>query len=104
MSAHRAQYPNEQPNSDDPLLGSPKSNISSLTEEKPIGCPPRGRISIEEIANRLCIGRRAVYSMLEQCISPGVRLGRRWIVTLAAYEAWERTCGTGFHRGKGGNV
>jgi excisionase family DNA binding protein len=52
------------------------------------------RIAIPEIAERLGIGRLAVYSMLEKKIIPGVRLGRRWIVTLAAYEHWERNCGT----------
>jgi hypothetical protein len=31
--------------------------------------------------------------MLEQRIIPGIRLGRRWIVTRYAYEQWERTCG-----------
>ena len=46
-----------------------------------------------EIARRLNIGRMAVYSMLEQGIIPGVRLGRRWIITRHAYLAWERTCG-----------
>jgi excisionase family DNA binding protein len=51
------------------------------------------RISVEEIARRLEIGRLAVYSMLEQGIMPGIRLGRRWIVTRHAYEQWERTCG-----------
>ena len=51
------------------------------------------RISVLEIARRLNIGRMAVYSMLEQGILPGVRLGRRWIITRHAYLAWERTCG-----------
>jgi excisionase family DNA binding protein len=46
-----------------------------------------------EIARRLDIGRMAVYSMLEQGIMPGLRIGRRWIVTRHAYEQWERTCG-----------
>ena len=63
------------------------------------------RISIPEIANCLSIGRLAVYAMLEQGILPGVRLGRRWIVTRHAYEHWERTCGTaGFQGHVGGNV
>jgi hypothetical protein len=31
--------------------------------------------------------------MLEQGIMPGIRLGRRWIITRHAYEQWERTCG-----------
>ena len=51
------------------------------------------RISVLEIARRLNIGRLAVYSMLEQGIIPGVRLGRRWIITRQAYLAWERKCG-----------
>jgi excisionase family DNA binding protein len=63
------------------------------------------RMSIPEIARRLGIGRLAVYSMLEQGLLPGIRLGRRWIVTRPAFEAWEKTCGlrmgeqtsTGFH-------
>ena len=52
-----------------------------------------GRISALEIARRLNLGRMAVYSMLEQGIIPGVRLGRRWIITRDAYLTWERTCG-----------
>jgi excisionase family DNA binding protein len=51
------------------------------------------RMSVAEIAKRLDIGRLAVYAMLEQGIIPGVRLGRRWIITRHAYEQWERTCG-----------
>ena len=50
-------------------------------------------MSIPEIANRLCVGRIAVYTMLEQGIIPAIRLGRRWIVTRHAFENWERTCG-----------
>ena len=51
------------------------------------------RISVQEIAERLDIGRQAVYVMLEQRMLPGIRLGRRWIITRHAYEHWERTCG-----------
>lgn len=51
------------------------------------------RISVPEIVRRLRIGRKAVYSMLEQGIIPGIRLGRRWIITRHAYLAWEHTCG-----------
>ena len=54
---------------------------------------PSSRISVLEVARRLNVGRLAVYSMLEQGIIPGVRLGRRWIITRHAYLAWERTCG-----------
>jgi excisionase family DNA binding protein len=35
------------------------------------------RMSVEEIARRLDIGRLAVYAMLEQGLLPGIRLGRR---------------------------
>jgi excisionase family DNA binding protein len=52
-----------------------------------------GRIAVSEIAERLGVGRLAVYAMLEQGIIPGIRLGRRWIVTQAAYKQWELTCG-----------
>jgi excisionase family DNA binding protein len=55
----------------------------------------RNRIAVPEIAQRLGIGRLSVYTMLERGIIPGVRLGRRWIVTQPAYEEWERTCGLG---------
>ena len=51
------------------------------------------RMSIPEIARGLQIGRLAVYSMLEQGLLPGIRIGRRWIVTRHAYMEWERTCG-----------
>jgi excisionase family DNA binding protein len=51
------------------------------------------RISVPEIANRLGIGRLTVYAMLERQILPGIRLGRRWIITRHAYDQWERTCG-----------
>ncbi len=54
---------------------------------------PSARISVPEIARRLNLGRLAVYSMLQQGILPGIRLGRRWIITRPAYLAWERKCG-----------
>ena len=61
---------------------------------------PSSRISVLEIARRLDIGRLAVYTMLEQGLLPGIRLGRRWIVTRHAFENWERACGmpTGLQR------
>lgn len=54
---------------------------------------PCSRISVLEIAKRLNVGRLAVYSMLEKGIIPGLRLGRRWIITRQAYLTWESTCG-----------
>ena len=50
-------------------------------------------MSIPEIANRLSVGRVAVYTMLERRVIPAIRLVRRWIVTRYAFEEWERTCG-----------
>jgi excisionase family DNA binding protein len=63
--------------------------IISMNEAKAVS----NRMSIPEIAERLAIGERAVYAMLEQRLLPGIRLGRRWLVTRRAYETWERTCG-----------
>ena len=60
-----------------------------------------GRMTVPEIARRLDMGRVAVYEMLERGILPGIRLGRRWIVTRHAYEHWERTCGTRDRTGLG---
>jgi excisionase family DNA binding protein len=59
---------------------------------------PRGgivtnRLSVQDIARRLEIGRMAVYAMLEHGIIPGIRIGRKWLITRQAYEEWERTCG-----------
>src|SRR5579871_1279676 len=86
------------------------SSPDSLYRTRPVDCvavrntrwqKPAGandmtsRMSIPEIADRLSIGRLSVYAMLEQGIIPAIRLGRRWIVTRHAFEAWERTCGTG---------
>lgn len=57
------------------------------------GAGPSSRILVQEIAGRLSVGRLAVYEMLELRIIPGIRLGRRWIITRHAYEQWEQTCG-----------
>lgn len=55
--------------------------------------PPTPRISIEEITDRLRVGKPTVYAMLERGIIPAVRVGRIWIVTREAYMQWERTGG-----------
>ena len=52
------------------------------------------RITVEQIARRLNIGRQTVYAMLEGGVLPGIRLGQRWLITRHAYEHWEATCGT----------
>ncbi|MGD0497572.1 MAG: excisionase family DNA-binding protein [Bryobacteraceae bacterium] len=56
------------------------------------------RLSVAEIAKRLSVGKMSVYAMLEQGVLPGIRVGKRWLVTRQAYEAWERTCGAGAPR------
>ena len=68
----------------DPLIDSTHPSVT------PTGS---SRVSVPEIAERLDLGRMAVYALLEQGIMPGIRLGRRWIITRQAYEQWERTCG-----------
>jgi len=65
--------------------------MSSSSEVLPVSTC--NRVSIAEITKRLAIGKMAAYEMLEKGILPGIRLGRRWIVTRQAYEQWERTCG-----------
>ncbi len=70
-------------------MPNPRPDCASLDA----AAPSCARITVPEIARRLEIGRLAVYGMLEQQILPGIRLGRRWIITRRAYEQWERTCG-----------
>ena len=65
----------------------------STRDEKVAADVTSSRMSIREIAKRLSVGRLAVYMMLEKGMIPGIRLGRRWIVTRHAFKEWERTCG-----------
>ena len=53
----------------------------------------KARMTPKDVAQRLNVGTRAVYTMLEQGILPGIRLGQRWLITRHAYEEWEKTCG-----------
>ena len=71
----------------------PLPNSDSGRRQDVLSMQPSSRIAVREIAERLNIGRLAVYSMLHQGIIPSVRVGRRWIITRLAYEQWERTCG-----------
>jgi excisionase family DNA binding protein len=41
--------------------------------------PMSARIPVLEIAQRLHVGKRAVYAMLERRQMPGLRVGRKWI-------------------------
>jgi len=53
----------------------------------------KARMTPQDVAKRLNVGTRAVYTMLEQGIIPGIRLGQRWLITRHAYLQWESTCG-----------
>jgi excisionase family DNA binding protein len=80
------------------VSGQPTPSLPSANQFESLAggthTPPTAvRISVKEIAERLGIGRISVYGMLEQKIIPGIRFGRRWIVTRFAYEQWEKTCG-----------
>lgn len=59
----------------------------------PSGLPVKNRLSVADIAARLAIGKMSVYAMLEGGVLPGIRVGKRWLVTRQAYEVWGRTCG-----------
>jgi excisionase family DNA binding protein len=72
--------------------GAPDSGAGRISTSNPAQ-GLSSRMSVEEIAERLNIGRLAVYRMLERGIIPAIRLGRPWIITRHAYEEWERTCG-----------
>lgn len=64
------------------------------------------RLTINDIARRLHIGKMTVYEMLEKGQIPGIRVGKRWLVTRAAYQKWEERCGfereSGNRRGDSG--
>jgi excisionase family DNA binding protein len=68
-------------------------NCESGQRSEVLSNSPSSRITVQEIARRLSIGRLTIYAMLEDGMMPGIRLGRRWIITRHAYEQWERTCG-----------
>ena len=62
------------------------------------------RMTPKNVAKRLNIGTRAVYAMLERRLLPGIRVGKRWIITAHAYEQWEKTCGMGPNSGRAGSI
>jgi excisionase family DNA binding protein len=74
-------------------MSNPLTNSDSGHPREVQSARPSSRMSVPEVARRLDLGRMAVYDMLERGIIPGIRLGRRWIITRHAYEQWERTCG-----------
>ena len=57
----------------------------------------RSRMTIEELSQRLGVGKKAIYKMLQLGKIPSIRGGEgetsRFIVTRHAFEQWEKTCG-----------
>ena len=51
------------------------------------------RITVPEICQRLALGERAVYGLLEAKIIPALRVRKRWVIARYAYEQWEKTFG-----------
>lgn len=78
----------------EPLINTMNSQMP-ICEMKPLISVETRRITVLEIAQRLDVGRLAVYAMLEQKVIPGIRLGRRWIITRHAYEQWSAPVGAG---------
>jgi excisionase family DNA binding protein len=74
-------------------MSDPQNDLDARWRAESVTKRSGSRMSVLQIARRLDIGRLAVYAMLEQGVLPGIRLGRRWIITRHAYEQWERTCG-----------
>lgn len=52
-------------------------------------------ITIPEISRRLGLSEETVYDMLKAGDIPNLRRQRLFIVSRAAYDAWEKTIGTG---------
>jgi excisionase family DNA binding protein len=78
------------------VASAPQQSEISTDDHQPHKHFPRvvsARITVDEIARRLDIGKRAVYVMLESGLMPGLRIGRNWLITRHAYQQWERTAG-----------
>jgi len=54
---------------------------------------PSTRIQVREICQRLQLGRRAVYALLEARIIPSIRVGTRYLIGRHAYEETEKYIG-----------
>ena len=53
------------------------------------------RIQVSEICQRLQLGERAVYGLLEARIIPALRMRKRWLIGRYTYEEWEKNIGKG---------
>jgi excisionase family DNA binding protein len=54
---------------------------------------PAARMTVNEIAADLHLGKRAVLNLLANGQLPAIRMGSRWLVTRIAYERWKENCG-----------
>jgi excisionase family DNA binding protein len=60
---------------------------------EPYNSKGSARILVPEICERLALGPRAVYALLEAHIIPSIRVGNRWVIARYAYEQWEKDFG-----------
>ena len=54
---------------------------------------PSARITVREICQRLQLGERAVYALLEAHVIPSIRMRTRYLIGRHAYEEWEKHFG-----------
>jgi excisionase family DNA binding protein len=57
----------------------------------------RTTITVPEISERLGICEDLIYGLLRSKAIPNIRYGRKYIVSRAAFEHWERTIGEESH-------
>ena len=55
--------------------------------------PVSARITVHEICQRLQLGTRAVYALLEAQVIPSLRMRTRYLIGRRAYEEWEKHFG-----------
>jgi excisionase family DNA binding protein len=51
------------------------------------------RITVSEICERLRLGERAVYALLEAHVIPSIRIRTRYLIGRHVYEEWEKHFG-----------
>ena len=51
------------------------------------------RVTVREICQRLNLGSRAVYALLEAGIIPSLRMRTRYLIGRHVYEEWEKHFG-----------
>jgi len=66
-------------------------DVARFDRDEPISLNDLPRVetyTVPEVAARLGIGRCMAYELVRQGIIPAKRLGRRWIVPRARFNAW----------------